>query len=84
MTSQHKPLVLLTGGTGTTGRRVADRLMARDIAVRCASRTGSPPFDWDRPDTWAALGRAPRDFTTFAAPAAAEGAWTNAIAQCAR
>lgn len=54
MTHQHEPLILLTGGTGTTGRRIATRLRARDVAVRCASRTGSPPFDWDRPDTWAA------------------------------
>ncbi len=54
MASQHEPLILLTGGTGTTGRRIADRLRTRNVAVRCASRAGSPPFDWDRPDTWAA------------------------------
>jgi uncharacterized protein YbjT (DUF2867 family) len=54
MTHQHHPLILLTGGTGTTGRRIADRLHARNVAVRCASRAGSPPFDWDRPGTWAA------------------------------
>jgi uncharacterized protein YbjT (DUF2867 family) len=54
MTQQHEPLILLTGGTGTTGRRIADRLRARNIAVRCASRAGSPPFDWNQPDTWAA------------------------------
>lgn len=54
MTTHQRPLILLTGGTGTTGRRVAARLRARAVAVRCASRTGSPPFDWDHPDTWAA------------------------------
>ena len=51
----HSPLVLLTGGTGTTGRRIADRLRARHVAVRIASRSGTPPFDWDQPDTWPAL-----------------------------
>jgi uncharacterized protein YbjT (DUF2867 family) len=54
MTRQTTPLILLTGGTGTTGRRIAQRLRSRDVAVRCASRTGTPPFDWDRPDTWTA------------------------------
>jgi uncharacterized protein YbjT (DUF2867 family) len=54
MTQHPKPLILLTGGTGTTGRRIADRLRARNVPVRCASRAGSPPFDWDRPESWAA------------------------------
>jgi uncharacterized protein YbjT (DUF2867 family) len=54
MTHHHEPLILLTGGTGTTGRRIAARLLDREVAVRCASRTGSPPFDWDRPDSWPA------------------------------
>lgn len=54
MASRHHPLILLTGGTGTTGRRIADRLRARNVAVRCASRAGRPPFDWDQPDSWAA------------------------------
>jgi uncharacterized protein YbjT (DUF2867 family) len=55
MTNQHTPLILLTGGTGTTGRRIAERLRARRIAVRVASRSGTPPFDWDRSETWPAL-----------------------------
>ncbi len=54
MTQHHEPLILLTGGTGTTGRRIATRLSARNARVRCASRAASPPFDWERPDTWAA------------------------------
>ena len=48
-------LILLTGGTGTTGRRIRSRLEARNIAVRTASRAGSPPFDWDSPETWPAM-----------------------------
>ena len=55
LTPTHSPLILLTGGTGTTGRRIADRLRARHVAVRIASRSGTPPFDWDQPDTWPAL-----------------------------
>ncbi len=44
-------LVLMPNGK--TGQRVVPRLRARGVAVRGASRTTSPPFDWDAPDTWA-------------------------------
>jgi uncharacterized protein YbjT (DUF2867 family) len=53
--NNHEQLILLTGGTGTTGRRIRSRLEARNIAVRTASRAGSPPFDWDSPATWPAM-----------------------------
>ena len=46
--------ILLTGGTGKTGRRVAERLQALGQPVRIGSRRADPPFDWDEPDTWAA------------------------------
>ena len=42
--TQHpteKPIVILGGG-GKTGRRVADRLEARGHAVRLASRSTTP------------------------------------------
>jgi uncharacterized protein YbjT (DUF2867 family) len=55
MTNHTTPLILLTGGTGTTGRRIADRLRARHVAVRIASRSGTPAFDWDQPATWPAV-----------------------------
>jgi len=45
--------VLVTGGTGTTGRRVADRLRAGAHPARIASRAGAPRFDWHDRDTWA-------------------------------
>ncbi len=48
-----KNLTLILGGTGKTGRRVAQRLQAADYPLRIGSRSGSPPFDWDEPDTWA-------------------------------
>lgn len=54
MTHRHDPTILLTGGTGTTGRRIAARFHDRGVRVRPASRRGTPPFDWQRPDTWAA------------------------------
>jgi uncharacterized protein YbjT (DUF2867 family) len=36
----------VVGGTGKTGRRVAQRLQARSVPVRIGSRSGEPPFDW--------------------------------------
>jgi len=45
---------LVLGGTGKTGRRVAERLRARNLPVRIGSRSGAPPFDWEKPDTWPA------------------------------
>jgi uncharacterized protein YbjT (DUF2867 family) len=46
--------VLITGGTGKTGRRIADRLLARDVEVRIGSRSATVPFDWHDDATWAA------------------------------
>jgi uncharacterized protein YbjT (DUF2867 family) len=43
---------LVTGGTGKTGRRVAERLTARGLPVRIGSRSGEPRFDWDDRSTW--------------------------------
>lgn len=44
---------LVVGGTGKTGRRVADRLRERGLPVRITSRRGAPPFDWSDRETWA-------------------------------
>jgi len=43
---------LVLGGTGKTGRRVAERLHAQGHAVRLGSRGGPLPFDWEDPATW--------------------------------
>lgn len=43
---------LITSGTGKTGRRIVHLLEARGMPVRVGSRSGSPPFDWDRRPTW--------------------------------
>lgn len=45
--------VLVLGGTGKTGRRVAARLRDRGVAVRIGSRKEEPPFDWGERSTWA-------------------------------
>ncbi|MER5499618.1 NmrA family NAD(P)-binding protein [Streptomyces sp. NPDC002561] len=45
---------LVIGGTGKTGRRVAERLTERGLPVRVGSRNGEPPFDWESPGTWEA------------------------------
>ena len=51
--TQEKKMTLVLGGTGKTGRRVAERLAERGLLVRIGSRSAEPPFDWDKPDTWA-------------------------------
>jgi uncharacterized protein YbjT (DUF2867 family) len=55
MDTEHdnKDLTLVIGGTGKTGRRVAERLEARGVPLRIGSRSGQPPFDWLDPATWA-------------------------------
>ena len=44
--------ILVIGGTGKTGRRVAQRLQDRGVSVRIGSRSGAPPFDWEDHGTW--------------------------------
>ena len=50
--SQNKPILVL-GGTGKSGRRVVERLLAAGRPVRVGSRAGTPPFDWEERATWA-------------------------------
>jgi ergot alkaloid biosynthesis protein len=47
-------VVLVTGGAGKTGRRVAQQLSAAGSEARLASRASPQRFDWSDPDTWAA------------------------------
>jgi uncharacterized protein YbjT (DUF2867 family) len=44
--------ILVIGGTGKTGRRVAEGLAARGVPVRLGSRSGTPPFSWEDSATW--------------------------------
>ncbi|WP_299737110.1 ergot alkaloid biosynthesis protein [uncultured Roseobacter sp.] len=49
-------LILITGGTGTTGRRISKQLAARGLRHRVATRTPVAShdirFDWDDQGTW--------------------------------
>ncbi|MBT8352342.1 MAG: NAD(P)H-binding protein [Deltaproteobacteria bacterium] len=67
--------ILVTGGTGKTGRRVVERLKTRDIPVRTGSRAAEPPFDWENPETWAgALAGMDKVYITFQPDLAVPGA----------
>ncbi|SAK63400.1 NmrA-like protein [Caballeronia arationis] len=71
--------ILVLGSTGKTGRRVAQRLAALDLPVRHGSRSGSPPFHWDAPETWApALRGVGAAYVSYFPDLAAAGA-TDAI-----
>ncbi len=74
-----KRMTLVVGGTGKTGRRVAERLTARGVPTRVASRAGDPPFDWGDQSTWdAALDGVTAAYITYAPDLAIPGA-TDAI-----
>lgn len=49
---RHKILVI--GANGKTGRKVAVKLKSMGHEVRIGSRSASPAFDWNKPETWAA------------------------------
>ncbi|MET9346182.1 NmrA family NAD(P)-binding protein [Streptomyces termitum] len=67
--------VLVTGATGKTGRRVAERLAARGTAVRAGSRSGPVRFDWEDPESWApALAGADAAYVNYYPDLAAPGA----------
>jgi uncharacterized protein YbjT (DUF2867 family) len=58
---------LITGGTGKSGRRVAERLTALGRPTRLGSRTGPVRFDWADDATWApALEGCESAYVTFA------------------
>ncbi|WP_033328791.1 NAD(P)H-binding protein [Streptomyces yerevanensis] len=83
-------MILVTGATGKTGRRVVRLLEERGVGVRAASRSGTPAFDWSDRGTWEPVLRgvtkmylvhpdlgspqAAEDVAAFARQAAAAGA----------
>ncbi len=74
-TPTDRPLTLVIGGTGKTGRRVAERLTALGEAVRIGSRAARPPFEWHDRSTWAAaLAGVTRAYVTFQPDLAVPGA----------
>ncbi len=68
--------ILVIGGTGKTGRKVAARLTALGQNVRIGSRSASPAFDWEAPTTWsAALEGMDKVYITFQPDLAVPGAY---------
>ena len=47
-----KSNILVIGGTGKTGRRVAENLTHTGHNVRVVGRTTDPAFDWENPETY--------------------------------
>ncbi|MEZ2131201.1 MULTISPECIES: NmrA family transcriptional regulator [unclassified Sinorhizobium] len=58
--------IVLVGGLGKTGARIANRLKDRGLKARPASRSTTPRFDWQDRDTWrSALAGASAVYVTF-------------------
>lgn len=75
----QEPITLVVGGTGKTGRRVAERLAKLGVKTRIGSRSGDIPFDWDDRSTWdAALTGVAAAYITYAPDLAIPGA-TEAV-----
>ena len=49
---ERKSNILVIGGTGKTGRKVASKLKLLGHNVRIGSRQASPSFDWHNSETW--------------------------------
>ena len=72
---KNKENILVIGGTGKTGRKVANRLRELGHIIRIGSRSASPPFDWDNPQTWAkAMQGMDKVYITFQPDLAVPGA----------
>ena len=46
-------MILVLGGKGKTGRKVAERLTKLGKTIRIGSRSETPSFNWDNHETWA-------------------------------
>ena len=67
--------ILVIGGTGKTGRRVAEKLTKLSQNVRIGSRNNNPSFDWDNPSTYSeALKEMDRAYITYYPDLAVPGA----------
>ncbi len=70
-----KNKVLVIGGTGKTGRKVAQKLIDLGHEVRIGSRSAVPAFDWHDPDGWdTALEGMDKVYITFQPDLAVPGA----------
>ncbi|RUM93546.1 MAG: NmrA family transcriptional regulator [Thiothrix sp.] len=48
----HQSPILIIGKNGKTGSRVNQRLQARGYETRPVSRSTTPTFNWEKPETW--------------------------------
>ena len=70
-----KENILVIGGTGKTGRKVAKKLIESGHNVRIGSRSASPSFDWNNSRTWTkALEGMDKVYITFQPDLAVPGA----------
>ncbi len=77
--TEDTKITLVIGGTGKTGKRVADRLSAKGQIVRIGSRSSVPAFDWNNEAGWnAALEGVTSIYITYSPDLAMPGA-TDAI-----
>ena len=73
------PITLVIGGTGKTGKRVAQKLVEKGREVRIGSRFSVPAFDWNDESGWdAALSGVASIYITYTPDLAMPGA-TDAI-----
>lgn len=73
--------ILVIGGTGKTGRRVAEQLNEQKHNVRIGSRSNSPAFDWNDRSTYSkALKGMDRAYITYYPDLAVPGAKEAIIA----
>ena len=67
--------ILVIGGNGKTGRKVAEGLMRHGKSIRIGSRNENPAFDWEKPETWEnALDRIKSVYITYQPDLAVPGA----------
>ncbi|MBO3697943.1 NmrA family NAD(P)-binding protein [Roseivirga sp. E12] len=75
--------ILVIGGTGKTGRKVAQHLTALGHNVRIGSRSAKPSFDWEDITTWQeALTGMDKVYITFQPDLAVPGAPEAITALC--
>lgn len=73
--TDNAPITLVIGGTGKTGKRVADRLIKKGHEVRIGSRSSITSFDWDNEASWdAAIDGVSNIYITYSPDLAMPGA----------
>jgi uncharacterized protein YbjT (DUF2867 family) len=79
--TQQRPSVLVLGGSGKVGQRIAARLTTQGVPVRIGARSAAPPFDWNDSATWSqTLDGVQTAFLSYAPDLAVPGA-SQAVAE---